>query len=306
MFPRLADELLFETAIDIELDRTGTLYLAFTDEEVKILDERLRWQQGAKLPVEHLSAEAALRLEPGVSRSVKEALLFPNDWQVENRKLLVALRRYAETNGIHIIENCGVKSLVVENGRITGAETDDGFIAAGTCVLTTGAWTSLITVGNTDLAIKVEPVRGQIVAFGAGEKPVDHVVYSRRGYIVPRRDNRILAGSTTEFVGFDKSVTSSALQTLIEVATEISPRMAAFEIIDQWSGLRPHASDGMPVVGQMRGLDNLTIATAHYRNGILLAPITAEIVAGRVASDVDHDVFTAFGPERFRSAASAG
>lgn len=305
-FLELAGELADETGIDIELDRKGTLYLAFTDQDAKILNERLRWQREANLAVEYISADEALRLEPNLSPSVIGALHFPNDWQVENRKLLAALRRYAEISGIRLIENCAVKNLRVENARVTGAETDDGFIGAEKFILTTGAWTSLIKLANADFAVKVEPVRGEIIAFEAREKFLSHVIYSRRGYVVPRADNRVLAGSTTEFAGFDKSLTAAAAETLTEVATEISPRIATFEIIEHWAGLRPYACDGMPVIGQMPGLDNLIIATAHYRNGILLAPITAEIVAEKIASNIDHHALTAFGPQRFRSATNAG
>lgn len=306
LFPTLADELLDETGVDIEVDRTGTLYLAFTDDDQEILDERFMWQREANLPVEHLSATAALRLEPNLSSSVRGALRFPSDWQVENRKLLAALRRYAEISGIRIIENRAVMNLPVENAQVTGAETEVGFIAAEKLVLTTGAWTSLIKLGTAAMPVKVEPVRGQIIVFQATAKPVKHVVYSRRGYVVPRRDNRVLAGSTTELVGFDKSVTRPASETLFDVATEISPRMSVFEIIDHWSGLRPHASDAMPVIGQMPGLDNLTIATAHYRNGILLAPATAAMVAEKIVNNVDDDALAVFGPARFRSAANVG
>ena len=306
LFPTLADELLDETGVDIELDRTGTLYLAFTDDDQKILDKRFMWQREAKLPVEHLSATAALRLEPHLSSSVRGALRFPSDWQVENRKLLAALRRYAEISGIRIIENCNVESLTLDDRRVSGAKTGAGVIGAEKTVLATGAWTSLIKLGNADLAIRIEPVRGQVIAFRPDEKLIKHVVYSRRGYVVPRRDNRVLAGSTTEFVGFDKSVTRPASETLIDVATEISPRMSVFEIIDHWSGLRPHASDAMPVIGQMPGLDNLTIATAHYRNGILLAPATAAMVAEKIVNNVDDDALAIFGPARFRSAANVG
>src|SRR5204863_89140 len=139
-----ADELLAETGIDIELDRAGTLYLVFTDDDVAEVHRRLKWQMKAGLPVEHLSAEKTRRMEPFVSPDVRGALFFPNDWQAENRKLLAALKSYAEMNGIEIRENTRVDKLIVEDGHLIGAETDSSRVTADKTVLATGAWTSLI------------------------------------------------------------------------------------------------------------------------------------------------------------------
>lgn len=305
LFPTLAEELLDETGIDIELDRTGTLYLAFTDEDEKILHERFKWQREAELPVEHLSATAALRLEPHLSASVRGALLFPNDWQVENRKLLGALRRYAEISGIRIVENCSIESLIVDDSRVSGAKTQTSVIVAEKTVLATGAWTSLIKLGADEMPINVEPIRGQIIAFKASERLFRHVIYSRRGYIVPRMDNRILAGSTTEKAGFDRSPTAEAARDLHKMAIEIAPEISKLNVVDHWSGLRPFVADGLPAIGRIAGLDDLSIATAHYRNGILLAPVTAEIIVERLVGGRDPAALRTFGPDRFCYAAVA-
>lgn len=304
LFPKFADELLYETGIDIELDRTGTLYLAFTDEDAKILHKRLRWQNKARLPIDHLSADATLRAEPLVSQNVRGSLFFPNDWQVENRKLLTALRRYAEINGIRIIENRVVKNLLIENNRVIGAGTDDGVITADKTILATGAWTSLIKLANAGMPINIEPIRGQIVAFQADRRMFQRVIYCRDGYIVPRADNRILAGSTTEHRGFDKSVTDEAANDLYAMATDIAPSIADLQITDQWSGLRPFASDGLPIIGGIAGIEDLFVATAHYRNGILLAPITAKIAADEVVDNIDAANVKTFSPNRFAFAAN--
>lgn len=300
LYPALAEELLDETGIDIELDRSGTLYLAFTDEDVAELHERFRWQRKAGLAVEHLSAEAARSLEPFISPDVRGALYFPNDWQVENRKLLSALRRYAEINGIDIRENTQIERLIVDDDKVIGAETSTDRITADTTVLATGAWTSLIKLGIADMPVNIEPVRGQMITFQTAKRLFERVIYSRRGYIVPRTDGRILAGSTSENVGFDRSLTESAASGLREMASEIAPSTAGLPISDQWSGLRPFALDGMPILGSLSGVDGLSFATAHYRNGILLAPWTAKMIADRLVKDVQSQYFEIFGPDRFR------
>ena len=300
LYPGLAVELFDETAVDIELDRTGTLYLAFTDEDVSELRSRYDWQRKAGLAVESVSSEEIRRAEPFVSPDVREALLFPNDWQVENRKLLTALRRYAEMNGIEIIENTQADRLIVENGDVKGVETVSGAFRADKTVLATGAWTSLIKLGLSDLPFKITPVRGQIIEVRSAKRMFEHVIYSRRGYIVPRAKGRILAGSTTENAGFANTITASAANDLRKVAFEIAPSIASLEIADHWAGLRPLAADGLPILGKIAGIESLVIATAHYRNGILLAPLTAQIAADNLGSGVRSKYFADFGPDRFR------
>ncbi len=299
LYPTLAAELFDETGVDIELDRTGTLYLAFTDGDVTVIGERFKWQQNAGFSVEHLSAEEARRAEPFVSQFVREALFFPGDWQVENRKLIAALKRYAEINGIKIFEKTQVEKLIIENNCVVGAKTNAGIVDADMTVVATGAWTSLIKLGDADMPVKIEPVRGQIVAFQAAKRLFQHVICNRRGYVVPRRDGRILAGSTSENVGFDKSVTGSAFLSLKEMACEISTSITELATADRWAGLRPYASDGLPVLGSIGGIDGLFMATGHYRNGILLAPLTAKIVVEKLVNDKDSDYFNTFGAERF-------
>jgi glycine oxidase len=298
LYPQFAAELLDETGIDIELDRSGTLYLAFSDEDVREINRRYLWQKGAGLPVEYLTAEEIRRSEPFVSPDVREGLFFPNDWQVENRKLLLALQRFAALNEIQVIENAEVKNLIVKDGKATGAQTETAEFAAETIVLTAGAWTSLVKVNNLDLPFQVRPIRGQILSFQAARRFFRHVVYSPRGYLVPRLDGRILAGATVEDVGFDKSVTQAGIEFLLEHALEIAPSLANLEINDKWSGLRPlAAADGMPVLGALHAeAENLFAATAHYRNGILLAPATAETLAAKIVKNVESRYLQIFSP----------
>lgn len=299
-YPELAASLFGDTAIDIELDQKGTLYLAFDDDDVRQISARVQWQQKAGLNVQTMTAAEVRRTEPFVSPEVIGGALFPNDWQVENRKLIKALRHYADLNDVKIVEERSVIDLISQNGGVRGARTDEGEIIAGKTILATGAWTSLIKLGDVDMPLKVEPVRGQIVAFQTAKRLIGHVIYSRRGYIVPRADGRILAGSTSENVGFEKAVTDSAASALQQMAAEIAPNLSSLAITDHWSGLRPFAMDGLPVLGAFAGIDGMTIATAHYRNGILLAPLTAKLVADKVLKNIVPSYLTTFSPDRFR------
>lgn len=301
LYPNFARGLYDETAIDIELEQSGTIYAAFTDRDVQEIRRRYEWQKNADLAVEFLSAEAVRKLEPFISPDVREALFFPNDWQVENRKILTALRKYAETNQIEIVENAEIKNLLIENEKVGGAETADGKFYAETVVLATGAWTSLIKAENFRLP-SVKPIRGQIVSYQTAKRLFQRVIYSPRGYLVPRLSGRILVGATVEDAGFDKGVTAAGTEFLMETALEIAPSLVNLNVAEKWAGLRPFAADGLPVLGAFPEIENLFIATAHYRNGILLAPKTAEILAGKIADGDESEYLKAFSPRRLNTA----
>jgi len=301
LYPSFAEELLDETGIDIELDKTGTLYLAFNDDAVSEINKRLEWQRTAGLAVEVMCPDAIKLIEPSISQDVRSALYFQNDWQVENRKLTLALRRYAELNGIEFHENTKVEKLIVESGRVLGAQTVKGIVTADVTVAATGAWTSLIQLGDVHMPFKVEPIRGQIIAFEPKQKLIRHVVCSSMGYLVPRMDGRLLAGSTSENVGFDKSVTKAAASRLREMSCKIVPDIASLEMSDHWSGLRPYAADGLPALGSVGGIEGFFVATAHYRNGILLAPLSAKLAANKLVNGKKSEYLARFGADRFHS-----
>lgn len=298
LYTDFAEELLGETGIDIQLDKAGTLYLAFNNHDIQEIRERYEWQKSAGLEVEHLSAVEIHKLEPFVSPDVVEGLFFPKDWQVENRILLTALQKFCQLSGVEIIENTEITKLLSDNGKIIGAASNSGRFFADTVILATGAWTSFIKTEGFSLP-KVKPIRGQIVSYQTAKRLFSKVIYSPRGYLVPREDGRVLAGSTSEDVGFDKSVTDLGIEIIKEKVFEIAPSLANLEIKESWAGLRPFASDSLPVLGDLA--ENLLIATAHYRNGILLAPITAKIMAEKVVNNRNSRYFEAFSPYRFQA-----
>ncbi len=304
LYSDLADSLRDETGIDIELDRSGTFRVAFDEKEAADLLKTYEQQRKLGVPVERLTGDEVREREPSVATGVCSALFYPNDWQVENRKLISSLRLFAEINGIRIIEDTGVSELIVEGRRITGARTSDAVINADVTVLATGAWTSLIQIAGVAMPLDVKPIRGQMISFTPDEKLARHVIYSERGYIVPKADGRLLAGATVEDVGFENGTTSGGITSLMAAAAEIAPALGKLSITCQWSGFRPHAPDGLPVIGEVSGYENLLIATGHYRNGILLAPITAKIVAEKIVNGEESDYLRMFGPGRFSAAAA--
>lgn len=310
LYPALAAELLEETGIDIELERTGTLYLGFTEEDEQEIEARYRWQSSAGLNVEELSVDEARRLEPGISPHARRVLRFPLDVQVENRRLVAALARSVERLGVRLLTGTNVESVLTMAGRVTGVETSRGEIRAPLVIVAAGAWVSFIqaTEGSSSVAavaappLRVEPVRGQMLCFEAQAHPFSHVIYSPRAYLVPRMDGRLLAGSTTEQAGYDKRVTGGGIHTVIRHALEIAPLVECLPLVDAWAGLRPRAvgSDEWPVIGGSAETQGLYYATGHYRNGILLAPITGELLAEEIETGVRPLLLEPFTPERFQ------
>jgi glycine oxidase len=300
LYPEFAAALREETGIDVELDTTGTLYLGFTEDDEMEMRRRYDWQVKADLQVEWLSGDEARKLEPNISTRVRCALRFPKDYQVENRRLIQALVASNQKLGVSLLTNCEVHALRVEKGRVTGVESSSGFIKAPTVILAAGAWTSRISPAQVD----IDPVRGQMLCFHA-QQFASHVIYSSRGYLVPRLDGRLLAGSTSEHAGFDKRVTGEGVQSIKSMAFEIAPRLEDLLLTDSWAGFRPHAEDNFPVLGPVEEISGLFYATGHYRNGILLAPITAKVIADLVVDRRSPLWSKSFSPDRF-SAVAAG
>src|SRR5574341_1235415 len=285
LYPAFAAALKEESGLDVELERTGTIYVAFAEDEVEKLRSIFDWQQTRGLRVEWLAAADARNLEPKLSPHMRSALRFPNDWQVENRKLVQALIKSDRKLGTSLIAYCQATSVETKNHRVTGVQTSHGFIQAPAIVVAAGAWTSGIV-----------PVRGQLLCFNPAEPIARHVIYSSRGYLVPRRDGRLLAGSTSERAGFDKRVTNEGVESIKSLAFDMAPGLKSVPITDSWAGFRPRAPDDLPLLGSDPNVDGLFYATGHYRNGILLAPITARMIAERILKGVDCSWLETFTP----------
>ena len=301
-----------ESGIDVELDFKGTLYLALSEEDEEEAGRRFLWQSRAGLRVERLTGGQARELEPNVSPLVRSALFFPRDWQVESRRLVVALDAAAERLGVRIVRGTEARGVRVASGRAAGVVTSEGTLDAGAVVFAAGAWNSRLHKfeGGAERALnddpEVEPVRGQMLCFrqpDAQTPLLRYVVYGARGYVVPRRDGRLLAGSTTEHTGFDCRVTEEGAASVAARAAELAPAVASLAVADSWAGLRPRAADGLPVLGESADVRGLFYAAGFYRNGILLAPaagrIVADLLTGRPAG-LPPRTLEAFSPARFQ------
>jgi glycine oxidase len=284
MFPQLVDELRSETGIDVPYRAAGTLSLALDAEEEAALEKRFQWQTEAGLPVERISCGRVSTLEPAISTHIRTALRFPYDHQIENVTLIRALTTSAEKRGVQFRSASEVTSVLVKAGMVEGVAIGPGRIYAPIVVVCSGAWSGLLETGGPKLP--VTPVRGQMLALESDEARIDRVIMTERGYLVPRIDGRIIVGSTSEQVGFDTSVTVKGIATLMEVAGTVVPSLHHARISGIWAGLRPATSDGLPILGPAGSAwpDGLYFATGHYRNGVLLAPLTARLLSESITS----------------------
>jgi glycine oxidase len=302
LYPSFAAQLKTETGIDIEFDTTGTLYLALTEADEEEIAKRYEWQSRAGLPVERLSADDARHIEPCISEDVVSALRFPLDVQVENRRLVGALSESAKQLGVSLLTGVTVSTVRINNEVVAGLETSQGFISTRNVVVAAGAWSSAVVSSDKRLPqIGIQPVRGQMVCLESSPRLARHVIYSPRGYIVPRVDGRLLAGSTSEHAGFDKRVTAAGIHSILSDAMDISPDVAGLPLVDSWAGLRPRAPDNLPVLGPYAEIEGLFYATGHYRNGILLTPITGDLLAEAIIKRTNQPLLEPFSPNRFRS-----
>lgn len=298
LYPSFVKALEEESGVDVELNTTGTIYVAFTEEEEKDFRSRHAWQLAQGLSVEVLTGDEVRQIEPQLSQRIRFALRFPEDYQVENRQLVAALLIANKKLGVRLISECEARRLVIENDRIAGVETSQGLINASTLVIAAGAWSSKVAGGE---ALNMVPVRGQMLCFESQPPIARHVIYSARGYLIPRSGGRMLAGSTTEEVGFDKGVTVEGVKAIRSMAFEIVPALEGLPVIDSWSGFRPRSEDGLPILGASKKIDGLVYATGHYRNGILLAPITGELIADAIVTGTDPPLISPFSRDRLPS-----
>jgi len=296
LYPALAEELREATGIDVGFRRCGVLKVAGPSEDFAPLRARAAWQRGLGLAVEELFGDEARRLEPDLAPDVAFALHFPDDPQVDPRQLARALPLAAQRAGA-TFRAALVRRVLVEDGRATGVQLDGETIHAGAVVVAAGAWTSLVEgIGLPHEAVR--PVRGQMLRLFLRGLPLRRIVFAARGYVVPRGDGTVITGSTMEDAGFEKKVTAGGVASILANALAAVPALAGAELVESWSGLRPAPADGAPLIGA-GAAHGLFLASGHHRNGILLTPETARLVAETVLTGREPEALAPFSPRRF-------
>jgi glycine oxidase len=306
-WPAFADELKRVSGIDVELRREGTLLVALTADDQAKLQHHLTFQQQLGLPLQWISAAETRRREPHLAGKLAGAVWSPQDYQVDNRKLALALRAAAEKAGARINEHQPVAEIINNGVRAEGVVLADGRkVRADVVVLAAGAWSRKIAGVAAPLLPPVRPIKGQMLALrmDATAPLVTHVLWGPGVYLVPRLDGRLIVGGTVEEKGFDTTLTAGGLLTLLEAAWRVVPAIEELPIDEMWVGHRPGSRDDAPILGPAP-IDRLIYATGHHRNGILLAPVTADAIARLVLDGTIDPAIRPFGIERFTLAKAA-
>ena len=305
-WPAFAAELEEAAGAPIGYRRCGTLTVARDADDNAALEDLYRFQLRCGLQVERLRSRDCRRLEPGLAPSVRGGVLAPGDHQVDNRAMADALVAAGERAGVRLLLGRAAE-LLVDGERVTGVTLAGGAsLPAGTVVLAAGCWSRDLGGLAAELLPPVRPVKGQLLHLrGPATDPLcRRNVRGLEVYVVPRADGRVVVGATVEEQGFDARVTAGAVHDLLRAALELLPDVAELELAETVAGLRPGSPDNAPLLGPA-GVDGLVVATGHYRNGILLAPVTADAVAELLVSGRVPAAIAAFRPDR-RAAAGGG
>jgi glycine oxidase len=301
----LAAELREATGVDIELLTPGLLRVALDDAEAAAYQASLAWQQARGLAVRWLDADALRTLVPAISPRARGAVYSEAEHQVNPTRTTEALARAAALRGTCFEQGAPVRGLLRDGRRVVGVRLDGRNLPAGHVMLAAGAWAA--ACGEwLGTPVPVEPVKGQMVAVSPAPAPrqgagaaLRHTLYGGAGYAVPKADGTIFLGATVERVGFDRRATAAGVSELLALLPALVPGLGDPTFVRAWAGLRPGTPDHLPILGPVPGLDGVTLATGHYRNGILLAPITGEVIAQAALGQRPTVPLAPFALERF-------
>lgn len=303
-WPEFARTLEAESGRSVDYRTEGTLVVADDRDSAEALRRLYAFQREQGLAVEWLTGAEALEREPFLAPRLAAAVFAPGDHQVDNRRLVDALRDAVRGRGGEIREQQPVKAVVPDAAR-PAVVLDDGTRVEGSAVvLAAGVWSRTVEGLEEGLRPPVRPVKGQMVQLQM-EPPfaLQHVVRGPDAYVVPKSDGRLLLGATSEEMGFDRNVTAGGLYAVLEGAWEVVPGIYDLPVTETWAGLRPASRDHAPLLGPA-GADGIIVATGHYRHGILLTPVTAQEIARLVLGGETSPWIKPFAPARFTAPGS--
>lgn len=274
-YEALAAELLAETGIDPEYLHSGLLLLDI-DEQERLKAEY--WADRFGYEMSYLQKDEIKELIPNLGKLPDSGIWMPTVTQMRNPRLARAVRRSIEQLGVTIHEHHAVDEIKIEEGRVTGVIAKGQVHATSRVVVAGGAWSGEI-LKRQGLSVPVEPVKGQMLLFKAEPGILKQIVLSGIHYLIPRADGRILAGSTLERTGFDKTTTEEGRDTLMAFAHDLLPSLSQCPIEMQWSGLRPGTTDGIPYIGSCLGVEGLYVNAGHFRNGVVTGLASARLLS---------------------------
>ena len=303
LYSKFVDAVECSSGLRTGYRRGGAIEIICHGDAERELSTLVALHHGLGLACEPLPLDEAMKMEPALGRDAQAAAFLPDECSIEPRALTTAVLVAAESAGAALCPGVEVTSLMLSKKKCAGVKTSSGEILhAEHVVLAAGCWSSQIPEAAP--YAPTFPVRGQMAALRHFGTPIQHVLRSESGYLVPRglqSPQTLVVGSTIENAGFEKRVTSGGIERILSAANELAPELETAEIIETWCGLRPGTPDQLPILGPVE-VDGLVFATGHYRNGILLAPITAKLIGEWIAERRISMDWEAFSPLRFLGA----
>jgi glycine oxidase len=272
-YPGLAQRLLADTGVDPEVHVTGLYWFDLEDQA-----EALAWAAREGRSLAEVDIAQVYQRLPMLAACFSRALQMPGVANVRNPRLVRALRQaLLQLPNVTLHEHYAVSGFLRDGARICGVQTAQGELLADQVVLAAGAWSAQL-LSTLDIALPVEPVKGQMILYKCAADFLPSMVLAKGRYAIPRRDGHVLVGSTLEFAGFDKTPTDTALASLKASAEALLPALAGAEVVGHWAGLRPGSPDGIPFIGPVPGHEGLWLNCGHYRNGLVLAPASCQLL----------------------------
>jgi glycine oxidase len=304
LYPRFIGALEETSGLHAHYSSPGALQIFPGPRAEADRDKMIAEFQGLGIAIESVSPDGAHTMESAVNPAARAAAWLPSEATVDPRLLMEAVLSALRHRHVEIRAGCKVTSIIHRERNCSGVTAGGENVAAKIVVVAAGCHSSTLASENTvengwlSRYAPTRPIRGQMLALHSQEINLRHVLRSERGYLVPRLEGRIIAGSTIEDVGFDKHVTAGGMRKILDAAIELAPSLSSAEIVETWAGLRPGTPDNLPILGPT-DIEGLFIASGHYRNGILLAPVTAKLVRDWVLNKKISASAEIFSPLRF-------
>ena len=299
LWPGWAAELERESGLDCELELTGLVRVTASEEVALELERKSAWQRDHGVEVSPLlDAPQLAQLVPGLGSSVLAGLHYPTDGHIHSHRLTAALVAACTRQGVAIETDTEVVAIDIRASRPRLSLSGGRELEADYVVVSAGSWSGALIPPSAAGQLSVEPVRGQMVALDPGRQVLPVIVFGDHGYLLQKRSGLVLAGATEERVGYQSWPTAEGVGRLVTAAIDLMPQLSQSRFAYAWAGLRPHSADGWPLLGRTEVGGRVLLATAHYRNGVLLAPVTAELIARAVFEGSDPPELGPFSPGR--------
>lgn len=298
LFPAVLDDLRqLAPKIDVQHQRLGVLRIAMNEEQLGQLRQRYAWQQSSGGKSEWLRPEELRGLEPELSPKVIAGILSPGEQQLDPLRLTQAFAKAAQSLGAEVHTDSPVLGFEHKGGRVTGARTQQGVLSAGHVVIAAGSWSGQVAE-RLGVRLPMRPIRGQILELGGLGITLRHIIWGE-GYLTPKPGGVVQAGTTVEEAGFRSHTTLAGLRKIRAAANRMIPALRQARTVRSWAGLRPASADGLPALGPLPAWDNVIIAAGHFRNGILLAPITGHLMTELIIQGKTEMDISPYRPGRF-------